>query len=133
MSHHRPHLRLLGAPGSDDRLFDHGRRVLGDIELCLLRRQQDDSSCMPEDERGTDVLMIEGILESEHRGSVSFDELRYCLVELREPMGQGIVTSEAKNTAFNESAQPGSSVPVPPPRFTPPVPGDPISGATPQA
>src|SRR6266508_2602052 len=111
-SHHRRHLRLLRAAGSDHGLLDHGRCILGDIELRLLRCQQNDSSGMPKDECRTDVLMIESILEGEYRGLVAFDELSDCLVQLGETLGKGIVASEAKNAAFDESAQPMDSVPV---------------------
>src|SRR5207245_7566906 len=75
MRHHGADLVLPRTARADDGLFDHGWSVVGDRELRLCRRQQDDPSCMAEDERRTDVLMIEGILEREYRWLVPLDEL----------------------------------------------------------
>src|SRR5437667_11247825 len=108
-SHHGRHLRLWRAAGADHGLLDHGRCILGDIELRLLRCQQDDSSCMPKDECRTDVLMIEGILEGEHRWLVAANEQRDFVVKLCETVGKRVVPTKPQNPTLDKSPHPGSS------------------------
>src|SRR5437879_2381292 len=111
MRHHRADLVLLRSAGTDDGLFDHRWSVLGDVELRLLRRQQDDASGMAQHERRTHVLMIEGILEREYRWLVPLDELCDLVVQLGETKGQGVISAKPKHTAFDETAHPGSPIP----------------------
>src|SRR5579859_2165572 len=75
MRDHCAHLVLLRAAGADDRFLDHGRRVLRDLELGLLCREQDDAARMSQHERGAHVLMIESVLEREHGWLMAFDEI----------------------------------------------------------
>src|SRR5438094_4594887 len=111
--HHRAHLILLRSTGAHDSLFDHGRCILGDFKALLFSRQQDHAARMPQHECGTDILMIEGVLEGEDRWLVTLDELRDGVVQFGESMGKGIAASEAKDPAFDETSQPRSPAPVP--------------------
>src|SRR5436190_1493594 len=113
MRHHRPDLVFLRAASTHDSLLDHRGRVLGDVEALLLRGEEYDAARMPQHECGTDILMIEGVLESEDRWLVTLDELRDGVVQFGESMGKGIAASEAKDPAFDETSQPRSPAPVP--------------------
>src|SRR5213083_2373819 len=82
MRDHRAHLTLPCSSGAHDGLLDHRRCILRDVESLLLRGKQDDPSRMSQHERGADVLMIEGVLEGEHSGLVTFDQLRDLVMQL---------------------------------------------------
>src|SRR5207249_2685003 len=101
--HHRAHLVFLRAASTDDSLLDHRGRVLSDVEALLLRGEEYDAARMPQHECGTDILMIEGVLEGEDRWLVTLDELRDGVVQFGESMGKGIAASEAKDPAFDET------------------------------
>src|SRR3954470_2071174 len=104
MSHHCPDLIFSGPAGPDDRLLDHRRCVLRDIEPLLLRGQQNHPPRVPEHEGGADVLMIEGVFEGEYGWLMALDESCDLLVQLCQPVRQGIAPRETKDSAFDETA-----------------------------
>jgi len=55
--------------------------------------------------------MIEGVLEREDGRLMAFDELGDFLVQLGQPVGKRVVSSEAEHSAFDETAHPGSPIP----------------------
>ena len=73
--------------------------------------QENDPPGVAEHEGGADVLMIEGVLEREHRGLMTFDEFRDFVVQLGETVGKGIVAAEAQHTAFDETSHSRSPIP----------------------
>src|SRR5256885_16457 len=111
MSYHRPDLIFSRSAGPDDGLLDHRRRVLRDIEPLLLRGQQNHAPRVAEHEGGADVLMIEGVFEGEYGRLMALDESCDLVVQLRQPVRQGIAPRETKDTAFDETAHAGRAIP----------------------
>ena len=89
LRHHVAHLRLECRPPSHDRLLDLRRRVLGDRNAGLLRREEDDAAGVAQHDRGAHVLAVKGAFDRHGVGSVAGEERGHAVMDARGDGRQG--------------------------------------------
>ena len=85
---HLLHLVLLRAAEADDRALDLGRRVLGDRQPRLRRRQQRDAARVPELQRAAHVARVEDVLDRDAVRAVRGEQRREPGVDVLQLVGK---------------------------------------------
>ena len=97
MADHKLHLRLVGVAIARDRVFDFGRRVFAKWDARLGEAQQQDTTCLPNGDRGGGVSAEKQLLNPRRIGLILRQQRTQFGVDLEQPIRHFVVGNRLNN------------------------------------